>query len=225
VSGHYYRFRCPACSDLMSASLDMVGGTVVCGNCETPLEVPPPIQKNPPPQTESPQDSPKTDTKNATAREKSVHFRPVARDGEGDLDMTPMVDVTFLLLIFFMVTASFQIQKSLQVPVPKSDLPSAAAQQQENTLDDPDNITVRIDSGNTYFVTCAAWDQEREAPSVTEMYKQVRLARVSDSSQPPSTLMVIVHVLAKHERVVSAIDAGAEVGVNSIRLMSTEEDI
>ena len=35
-----------------------------------------------------------------------------------DLDMTPMVDVTFLLLIFFMVTAAFSLQKSLEVPTP-----------------------------------------------------------------------------------------------------------
>ena len=33
---------------------------------------------------------------------------------EDELDMTPMVDVTFLLLIFFMVTASFTLQKSLE---------------------------------------------------------------------------------------------------------------
>ena len=32
---------------------------------------------------------------------------------EEELDMTPMVDVTFLLLIFFMVTASFSLQKSI----------------------------------------------------------------------------------------------------------------
>ena len=43
---------------------------------------------------------------------------------EDELDMTPMVDVTFLLLIFFMVTASFTIQKSLQQAHAKSDDPS-----------------------------------------------------------------------------------------------------
>ena len=33
---------------------------------------------------------------------------------DSGLDMTPMVDVTFLLLIFFMITASFSMQKSLE---------------------------------------------------------------------------------------------------------------
>jgi hypothetical protein len=41
-----------------------------------------------------------------------------------DMDMTPMVDVTFLLLIFFMVTASFSVQKSIQRPAQKAEDPS-----------------------------------------------------------------------------------------------------
>ena len=38
-----------------------------------------------------------------------------------EMDMTPMVDVTFLLLIFFMVTAAFTMQKSFEIPTPKTD--------------------------------------------------------------------------------------------------------
>ncbi len=40
---------------------------------------------------------------------------------EDELDMTPMVDVTFLLLIFFMVTASFTLQKSIKQPPAQSE--------------------------------------------------------------------------------------------------------
>ena len=43
---------------------------------------------------------------------------------EDDLDMTPMVDVTFLLLIFFMVTASFTLQKSIEDAKAETDDPS-----------------------------------------------------------------------------------------------------
>jgi len=123
-----------------------------------------------------------------------------------------------------MVTASFQVQKSLEVPVPRDDAPSATAQQNLSPEDDPDNILVRIDSYNTYYVSCVAWDREREAPSVQELFRQMRLARQSDPQNPPRTLMLIAHVSALHEKVVTAIDAGAEVGVDQIRLLSTEED-
>ena len=45
---------------------------------------------------------------------------------EDPLDLTSMVDVTFLLLIFFMLTASFTVQKTFEVP--NSDPDQEAAQ-------------------------------------------------------------------------------------------------
>ncbi|MFV0442185.1 MAG: biopolymer transporter ExbD [Planctomycetaceae bacterium] len=59
---------------------------------------------------------------------------------EGGLDMTPMVDVTFLLLIFFMITASFNIQKSMPTDPPEPEDEGAAQtmtiqdQEQEDLL-------------------------------------------------------------------------------------------
>lgn len=35
---------------------------------------------------------------------------------EMELDITPLIDVTFLLLIFFMVTSTMQAQKDLRIP-------------------------------------------------------------------------------------------------------------
>lgn len=40
-------------------------------------------------------------------------------DTEMELDITPMIDVTFLLLIFFMVTSTMQPQTDLDVPSAK----------------------------------------------------------------------------------------------------------
>jgi biopolymer transport protein TolR len=45
----------------------------------------------------------------------SFGSRKRASDG-GDLDITPMIDVTFLLLIFFMVTSTMNSEKELDVP-------------------------------------------------------------------------------------------------------------
>ncbi len=45
--------------------------------------------------------------------------------------MTPMVDVTFLLLIFFMITASFTTEKALQQQA-STDAPSTQAPQEES---------------------------------------------------------------------------------------------
>lgn len=66
---------------------------------------------------------------------------------DSGLDMTPMVDVTFLLLIFFMITASFNIQKSLQANPPEPEDEGAA---QTVTIEDQpqDDILVGISAND-----------------------------------------------------------------------------
>ena len=81
--------------------------------------------------------------------EEEEMVRRKKRDDE-ELDMTPMVDVTFLLLIFFMVTASFSLQKSIQMPRQTSDLPSLSPVEQETEELDP--VEVEIDEYGSFFV-------------------------------------------------------------------------
>ena len=47
---------------------------------------------------------------------KPLHRSPTKRRSMAEMGMTSMADVTFLLLIFFMVTASFVMQSAFQTP-------------------------------------------------------------------------------------------------------------
>lgn len=71
------------------------------------------------------------------------------RGDDSGLDMTPMVDVTFLLLIFFMITASFSIQKSMQTQPPESNEEGVS---QTVTLDDlaDTSVIVEIDADDRH---------------------------------------------------------------------------
>lgn len=150
---------------------------------------------------------------------------PKRKREEGEMDMTPMVDVTFLLLIFFMVTASFTMQKSLNVPKPESAEPGAQAKSVNDFIDDPDFVVVRVDGYNTFHISAASWDDEIEAPSVQELLVRLRQAKQGDAQgRVPIKLLVIAHVDALHERVVAAIDAGNEVGMEEVRRLTTEDD-
>ncbi len=80
-----------------------------------------------------------------------------------DMDMTPMVDVTFLLLIFFMITASFSSEKAFEEPPP---LPTDAVSTQPKT--NSDSIRVQIDEFNAYTIIFSGGD-EREASSKQEL--------------------------------------------------------
>lgn len=47
----------------------------------------------------------------------TVPLRRRKRKSDSDLDITPMIDVTFLLLIFFMVTSTMQSTPAIDLPV------------------------------------------------------------------------------------------------------------
>jgi biopolymer transport protein ExbD len=139
-----------------------------------------------------------------------------------DMDMTPMVDVTFLLLIFFMVTAAFSLQRSFEVPAPDNNQPS------QNTVDEIQNnddyIIVRIDAYNTFWVV--GEDTEHEAASKQELLVRLREAKRGGSTGvKPTRLLVIAHGDALHEKVVTALDAGTGLGMEQVKLVTVEEDI
>ncbi|HBJ33478.1 MAG TPA: biopolymer transporter ExbD [Planctomycetaceae bacterium] len=122
---------------------------------------------------------------------------------EDELDMTPMVDVTFLLLIFFMVTASFSLQKSMSMPRQQSDLPSSAPQ--EEPEEEPDMVTVQIDEFGSFLVMASDW--ERETPGKQNLISALREAMAPFSGAV--TLSIEVHEEAKLRYLVDCMDAGA----------------
>lgn len=142
---------------------------------------------------------------------------------DNQVDMTPMVDTTFLLLLFFMITAAFSQQRSLPVPTPHpDDLPSENVVAQEPS-EDPDTVTVHVDENNTFRVVSVELDVE--APSVHEMLIRLREAcAATRSGRRPTKLLVMANNEALHERVVAAMDAGSQVGMEEIQLMMVEEN-
>ena len=137
---------------------------------------------------------------------------------ETEMDMTPMVDVTFLLLIFFMVTAAFTVQKSIEVPKPAADDPSS--QVVEDPDDDAESVTVEVDEYNTFHVTTVDWVEE--APSEQDLHILLRRAR--NAQNVPTTLRVEAHGDSLHEKVVAALDAGTSTGFQEVQLATIEDE-
>jgi biopolymer transport protein ExbD len=155
----------------------------------------------------------------------AVTISPDGERIETEMDMTPMVDVTFLLLIFFMVTASFSLQKSLEVPTPtESDQASTNARPEDKPPEeDPDYVIVHVDAFNTYQVTTPEW--EEEAPSAQDLHILLRRAREGGAGGTvPTKLIVRANIESLHEKVVTAIDAGAAAGMEEVQLMTVEDD-
>ena len=154
--------------------------------------------------------------------EELTPMEPGSKPEETEMDMTPMVDVTFLLLIFFMVTASFTLQKSLEIPKAESQDPSTEVVD-EVPEEQNDFVTVVVDENNTFQVSTIDW--EEEAASEQDLYIQLRLAREGDSTGSiPTKLRVEANGEALHEKVVAALDAGPATGFTEIQLVTIETE-
>lgn len=199
----FIHFACPVCGAKLYTSGENAEHHVECSECSAELVVPdPPLG---------------SDVEGLVAEEPPV-TAPVPQEPP-PLDMTPMVDVTFLLLIFFMVTAAFTLQKSFEVPAPEDERPSENVVERE---EEEGVITVRIDEYNTFHVSWTGSDEEEEAPNEYELLRKLQEAKKSGDMM--NTLVVEAHVDARHGQVVLAMDLGTEIEMEQVKLRTIEGD-
>ncbi len=206
-------FRCGRCRQPLRARPRDVGSRFRCVHCGATGKVPP-LQGAEEPTAQAAEHLPLVGAAAAQGEPFSFRRKDLPDDG---LDMTPMVDVTFLLLIFFMLTASFSLQKSQEMPA--GDQTESVAQRRtiEELEQDDDYIIVRIDQDNL------VWVDEHEAPSRHELMVQLRDLREA-GAKAPSNLLVYAHGDAHHEKVVLVLDVGNALGFEHVRLASEETD-
>lgn len=156
----------------------------------------------------------------ALAAASASFVRPRPQSGE-DMDMTPMVDVTFLLLIFFMITASFSVQKSIQRPAQKEQ--DASTQVVEPTPDEPaDTVTVQVDEFNAYNIITSDWD--RAAGSKQDLIVALNEAHAGNAAgERPTKLVVQAHEDCIHAAVIAALDAGREAQFEDFEVNTVEQ--
>lgn len=128
--------------------------------------------------------------------------------GPAKVDMTTMVDVTFLLLIFFMVTASFNLQKSIEMPRQQTDAAGPV-------VDPPsEQISLQVDQHGSFLVMTPDW--ELETPGKQQLTSALKTASAESSGEVE--LSIEVHELARLQSLVAAMDAGAAAGFAEIRV-------
>lgn len=142
-------------------------------------------------------------------------LRRPKRDEE-ELDMTPMVDVTFLLLIFFMVTAAFSLQKSIEMPRQQTDAPSTTVVEPEE--EELDMVEVQVDEFGSFLVLAAEWQEE--TPGKQNLITALKRAREGGGE---SRLVIKVHELCKLQYLVDAMDAGTIAGYAETQVTQVEE--
>lgn len=125
-----------------------------------------------------------------------------------ELDLAAMVDVAFQLVLFFLVTATSVLYKSLEVPKPNPDSPAAAATQgRSKTLDDlkDDYILVEIDPGGAMKI-----DREPVAADMNKIVERLRSAREATHRK---SMLLTADFVTPHRNAVLAYDAANEIGL------------
>ena len=137
-----------------------------------------------------------------------MQFRRQLRDPV-NINLTPLIDVVFLLLIFFMVSTSFSRETQLQV-----DLPSANGTEVEEAV-----TTIDIGIGRDGQI---AIDGKALATSDRDVLRGA--LRQAAAGQESPQIIVSADAQAPHQAFVNVMDVAATLGYKRLAIAAQRED-
>ena len=121
---------------------------------------------------------------------------------KGQLDIAPLIDVVFLLLIFFMLTSNFVVQPGIRVSLPKA---------VSSEVIRSENLIVTLTGQDLIFLN----DQPT---TIQELTPQIRQA-----AQDDKTVLLKADTNASLGRVVEIWDLCRESGIPQINIATNEK--
>ena len=113
------------------------------------------------------------------------------------INMTPLIDVVFLLLIFFMVTTTFSRETRLLVNLPEANAEAAQS--------NPSQIEILVSRDGSYSINGRALVNSR----IETLVQGLELESGGDRSLP---ILLIADAEATHQSVVTAMDGIGQYG-------------
>ncbi len=125
-----------------------------------------------------------------------MNFRP-RKPEELDVNVTPLIDVVFLLLIFFMVSTTFDRQSELSIELPEASGEVAESKQVE--------IEVTISNTGKFTVN----GNEVVNTNITSLMRVMRAAAGSDKDP---RVIITADKNSTHQAVMTVMDAARQIG-------------
>jgi len=126
-----------------------------------------------------------------------------------EVNLTSLIDVVLLLLIFFMVSTSFVKQSQIAISLPQAD--SAAVVEEV-----PDQIDIMITDAGTFLVN----GQELINTRVETIRNAIRKVSGGNNNLP---LTISADANAKHQDVVTAMDVAGRLGFTRISIATLND--
>lgn len=133
------------------------------------------------------------------------NFNLGGEEEESSIDLTPMLDVVFIMLIFFIVTASFIKEAGLDVNRP--DAPVTESQPEDA------NILVVVDANNDIYIDRRQIDPRAVRANIERLHAENPNGSVVIQPSPQSANKMLVTIM----------DASRQAGVYSISIADAPE--
>jgi biopolymer transport protein ExbD len=125
------------------------------------------------------------------------------KEEEGEVDLTPMLDVVFIMLIFFIVTATFVKEIGIDVTSPDKN---------QNVKDaDKQSIVIQITSRDRIQIRNRDIDKRAVRANIERLHAESPDAPVVIQPHPESTTETMIHVM----------DSARQAGVYNVSIAAT----
>ncbi len=124
---------------------------------------------------------------------------------EVDINLTPLIDVVFLLLIFFMVSTTFDTTSQLKIRLPEASV--------NETTKDKAPLNLMIDANGQFFLNA------RELSSQKSEALRFALQRALDGSDRP--IVIQSDAESPVQSLVTAMDVVARLGLTQVSIATT----
>ncbi|OOC10523.1 ExbD/TolR family protein [Thioalkalivibrio halophilus] len=139
-----------------------------------------------------------------------MKFRPPTQREEPGVNLTPLIDVVFLLLIFFMVSTTFDRHADIDITLPSAD-------REAEQVDDRAWIDIVVDADGRYFVDGREL-VNRRVETLEQVLGEVLEARGDDP------VVIRADASASHQSVVRALDVVGRLGVSAVSIATLGDD-
>ncbi len=137
-----------------------------------------------------------------------MRIRDDRAQDEPEINLVPLIDVILVLIIFFVITTTFDARSTLQLQLPNA--------QGEPVADQTQSLSVLINAEGRYFVG----DQEVLRTDIDALKQALAAAGGEDRARP---VMLRADARTPHQAVVTALDALGQLGFRKISIATAPE--
>lgn len=135
-----------------------------------------------------------------------MNFGTSTEQDETGIELTPLIDVVFLLLIFFMISTTFTKETQLKI-----NLPAAAS---DSVISQPKTLEVQVSANSDYAVST---DQDSAGSVLINSNRETLLKALSEYQDIDNLLLVIrADQKAPHDAVIRVLDVAQQVGLSNV---------